>query len=1138
MSTPSTTSGSGWEPPSPEELQQMLPQYEISGFLGRGGMGAVYRAKQIRLDRDVAIKVLPETLTQGGDDEMKFAERFELEAQAMAKFNHPSIVAVFDFGETSEGQLYFVMEFVEGMDIHHYLRENGGSLTQEYALSITAHVLDALDYAHARGIVHRDIKPANILLNSEGQVKIADFGLAKALNDGEEYDKPALTMSNVALGTPDFVAPEALDGDGVPDHRADLYAVGVMLYQMLTGKIPRGQFPSPSEILPDLDPRVDEIIQQSMQYDPVDRYATASSMRLALDPVISAPISRVNTVRKASAPKQANSPSPLSKNSEIKKPGLAGKIYMIATACAFVATLVFVFGRSDSQSAPAPAPADTGRTSSLLAETEKISAEPKVAGGNSEQQAPPLQEAEKVNETDPHPASPVQLTTPDEITSPVMGSAAGPSTGAPPAGATIDQPFENSLGMRFVPVPITGGISDGKHILFSIWETRVQDYRVFLDANPEVEKLTPRFPQGDDHPAVMTEYRSAESFCHWLTASELAMGNLSEGQHYRIPTDHEWSCAIGIGELENPGATPASKDKAISRVWPWGDTWPPPQGTINLYGEENAGLGLHGKPKDHLKNYADDYRFTAPVDALVTNRFGLFHLSGNVLEWTSDWNDESKSRRVARSAAWLNTPGGFFMSSARSFLPETAKGDAIGFRVVLDLNTAAPVQDAGTAAGNAPPNPPEATSATGTATMEVAPTVSPLSTVPGLEQRLVQYLEYRQNLIGGLSEKYLGALESRFEAAIAAGDLTLATSFESEKNAVTNLQASLLELNKDPFSSITSSSTLDPLPSGSPAGLVDLRGIWTSERSKLSAQLTSNLVQSLQALEIELTKASDLENASKVKALKDSMNQNASAPASSPPPEENSPDAGTTAEVKTFENSLGMQFRSLEVAGETIMLSVYETTVANYRKFLRSNRDVNWTEPNYRLRDKQAATLMSWFDAQAFCEWLTEEEREKQIIGENDAYTLPEVLELRTATGLVQSYDKETDKTTLSSKYLWGNEWPIPRVVGNLYGEEDLENASPQKPPLKGYNDGETIIAEVGSYDPTPSGFYDLIGNAGEWCLDWFNEDEVNKCVFGGSYSTNSEARLRSAFRLFQEPNRRSTAHGFRVVLRQNVETP
>lgn len=223
-STPgaSHSSPGEWTPPAVDEVDALIPgRYEVLKLLGAGGMAAVYQARQARLDRLVAIKILPQD-SVSEEDESNFAERFEREARAMAKFNHPSIVSVFDFGETSAGQLYFVMEFVEGMDIHQYLRQNGGTLPQDQALSITAHVLDALEYAHSRGILHRDIKPANIFLNTEGEVKIADFGLAKVLTSPGEEDGPALTMTNMALGTPDFVAPESLDCDGEPDHRADL----------------------------------------------------------------------------------------------------------------------------------------------------------------------------------------------------------------------------------------------------------------------------------------------------------------------------------------------------------------------------------------------------------------------------------------------------------------------------------------------------------------------------------------------------------------------------------------------------------------------------------------------------------------------------------------------------------------------------------------------------------------------------------------------------------------------------------------------------------------------------------------------------------------------------------------------------
>lgn len=271
-----------WQAPSVEQMQAMLPQYEILEILGRGGMGAVYKGRQKSLKRLVAIKILP---PEASNDEMKFVERFENEAQTMAAMNHPAIVSVYDFGETAEGLLYFIMEYVDGTDVHKMI-QTSGMLGADYALAITAHVCDALEYAHSRGVIHRDIKPANILIDQEGRVKVADFGLAKVHDPSMTS---GLTRTNMTMGTPDYVAPEALKMGMVVDHRADLYAVGVMLYQMLTGEVPRGMFRMPSEKSPGTDPRFDEIICKAMEAEREHRYQTASEVRHALDVIVTTP---------------------------------------------------------------------------------------------------------------------------------------------------------------------------------------------------------------------------------------------------------------------------------------------------------------------------------------------------------------------------------------------------------------------------------------------------------------------------------------------------------------------------------------------------------------------------------------------------------------------------------------------------------------------------------------------------------------------------------------------------------------------------------------------------------------------------------------------------------------------------------
>ncbi len=269
--TPPTATGQTFVPPSPEELDAVLEGYEVVEMLGAGGMGAVYKARQPKLARFVAIKVLP-PLPE--DDVFNFAERFQREAQAMAQLSHPNIVHVYDFGETSDGKLYFVMEYIEGTDLHQLIR--GGQLTPDHALGWIPQICSALQYAHAAGIVHRDIKPANIMITNGGEVKVADFGLAK-LTGG---DAPAtnLTLTNVSMGTPEYVAPEVLEMGKTVDHRADIFALGVLLYEMLTGVTPKGHFKPPSEKTPGLDPRFDDVVLRAMAAEPEERFQQAGEI--------------------------------------------------------------------------------------------------------------------------------------------------------------------------------------------------------------------------------------------------------------------------------------------------------------------------------------------------------------------------------------------------------------------------------------------------------------------------------------------------------------------------------------------------------------------------------------------------------------------------------------------------------------------------------------------------------------------------------------------------------------------------------------------------------------------------------------------------------------------------------------------
>lgn len=261
-----------WHPLSPGELGRLLPEYEVLSLLGRGGMGAVYYAVEKALDRPVALKLLPAELSA----EPGFADRFVREARAMALLNHPSIVALYAFGHTTAGHLFFTMEFVEGTTLAAVIRGRG--LEPGQALKLGGEICAALATAHRQGVVHRDIKPANVLVDGAGRAKVTDFGLARLLDPtGVESGH---TVVGAVLGTPEYMAPEQKRGEAV-DARADVFSLGVLLYEMLCGEPPQGAFAAPSR-LSGCSEAVDAVVTRAMQPKPEDRYPSALEMEADL----------------------------------------------------------------------------------------------------------------------------------------------------------------------------------------------------------------------------------------------------------------------------------------------------------------------------------------------------------------------------------------------------------------------------------------------------------------------------------------------------------------------------------------------------------------------------------------------------------------------------------------------------------------------------------------------------------------------------------------------------------------------------------------------------------------------------------------------------------------------------------------
>jgi formylglycine-generating enzyme required for sulfatase activity len=222
----------------------------------------------------------------------------------------------------------------------------------------------------------------------------------------------------------------------------------------------------------------------------------------------------------------------------------------------------------------------------------------------------------------------------------------------------IGKPFENSLGMKFLPVP-------GTDVLFSIWDTRVQDYQAFAAATGRSEHKA-KFEQGSTHPVVGTSWDEAKAFCAWLTEKERRAGTLKSNQEYRLPTDLEWSTAVGLGK--ETGSTPEERSQKVEGVYPWGTQWPPPRGAGNYNPIFNV----------------DDFEYTSPVGNFAANQFGLYDMGGNVGQLCEDCYDTDPNHHVDRGCSYRRKATRQLLSSSRIFVRSpTLHDQALGFRCVL-----------------------------------------------------------------------------------------------------------------------------------------------------------------------------------------------------------------------------------------------------------------------------------------------------------------------------------------------------------------------------------------------------------------------------------------------------------------------
>jgi serine/threonine protein kinase/formylglycine-generating enzyme required for sulfatase activity len=679
------------QPPSSETpvvtsslVGQRLGQYEIREEIGRGGMAMVYKAYQPSLGRYVAIKVLP---LYHADAET-FNARFIREARAVARLEHPHILPIYDFGR--EGELsYIVTKYVVGGTLKDQL---GQPFDLQCAASITTQVASALDYAHDQGIIHRDVKPSNILLDRGEWALLTDFGLAKMIGGSVH-----ITGSGVGIGTPAYMSPEQGQGLEV-DRRSDVYSLGVILYEMLTGRTPYDAdspltvmvqhitkpLPSPRLVNPDIPIEVERVILKALMKDPVYRYAYAGDLAIALGTAVekAEETPRVQTSPSAETITEAAAPPPARKRThEVPPPAkpvkpdnsppgwkripaavfaLVAIMALAATACAVVWTLA-------RSKLAAPTPTFTV-AEALTATTQAagIPATPTPTALVDATATPPAGTAETPSAAIPTTASPTVTITPTVTAPPTATPSLTPAPPAEPAAGTTK--VFGDAEMVYVPSgTFTMGSDSGEpdeapaHTVYldGFWIDRTEVTNAAFQKCVEAGVCSQPIKSSDsrdsyysnpafaDYPVIYMNHYDAEGYCRWVGK--------------RLPTEAEWEKAARGTD---------------GRSWPWGDTFDPGKLALGP-GDDTAQVGSN------------------PAGA---SPYGVMDMAGNVLEWVADWyasdyygqSPERNPRgpatgldNVLRGGRWWDAEYDL-RTTRRWHLGSNTRNPALGFRCASD----------------------------------------------------------------------------------------------------------------------------------------------------------------------------------------------------------------------------------------------------------------------------------------------------------------------------------------------------------------------------------------------------------------------------------------------------------------------
>ena len=688
-----------------------IGKYQIVATLGKGSMGVVYKGLDPMIGRFVAIKTIhPEV---DGFEEQEIKQRFRREAQAAGRMNHANIVSVYEYGEDESGA-FIAMEFVEGKTLAQALAE-GRRFDLETTVNIMLGLLSALDYSHKVGVVHRDIKPANIMLTGEGEVKVADFGIAG-------LESSTLTRTGIMMGTPSYMAPEQLLGHKV-DGRADIFSAGSVFYQLLTGERPfQGALASvmhqvtavnpesPSMRNSEVPPGFDAVAAKAMAKRPDDRYQNAAAFRDAIKAVFynvaetrRLPASTDTAVAAASAdetvmyvaetpaqvPAQAPAPAPLPEPGEAtvtvfhaqhddrpEEAAVARRWPLIGGAVGGLLAIVAAVLLAIKKEGPKPAP---------VRPESKVEVEPARTPPVATVVPPPREAVPEANK-------PVPLRKEEGVASRKPGETLKDCAACPELIVIAPGQFTNGG----VDAERGGKAADASRQLVSIdyyyamgrYEVTRSQFAAFVAETghqakgcwtydgqwtyrEDLDWRSPGYEQQDQHPVTCVSWLDAQAYTSWL--------GKKTGQTYRLPSSTEWQNASGA----EPERAARMADKREICKW---------ANVADLSAEQHyAGWSVH--------ECRDGFIHTAPVGRFQPNSRGVHDMLGNLFEWVEDcWAESLRGapadgapmlqgdckQRVLHGGSWFTIPK-YVEPGFRNHFQASYRASSLGFRVVRNV---------------------------------------------------------------------------------------------------------------------------------------------------------------------------------------------------------------------------------------------------------------------------------------------------------------------------------------------------------------------------------------------------------------------------------------------------------------------